>query len=126
MVLLYKFIIYIYYKYKLQTYTCTRTHIIAIVKLIRYINDIFFRKQGYVTDRSKKKMRQRRSDNDCYCKKQETINESQYFYPSTTSLMDHSPVHSSQSQRNSEEVEPSREKLIDRRSTTIDFDIESV
>nr|KAF7434175.1 hypothetical protein H0235_002366 [Vespula pensylvanica] len=81
-------------------------------------------RQQYEIDEPKKKIRQRRSDNECYCKKQENTKESQYFYPSTTSLIDHSSVHSSQSRRISEEVENSREKTIDRRSTTIDFDIE--
>ncbi|XP_046827417.1 MATH and LRR domain-containing protein PFE0570w-like isoform X1 [Vespa crabro] len=85
-------------------------------------------RQRYEANQSKKKIKQRRSDNECYCKKnimQETTKESQYFYPSTTSLMDHSSVHSLQSRRIIEEVENSREKTIDRRSTTIDFDIES-
>ncbi|XP_014599076.1 PREDICTED: uncharacterized protein LOC106784254 [Polistes canadensis] len=80
-------------------------------------------RRKYLKDRAKGK--QRGLDDECYCKKQEIADKSQYFHPSATSIIDHSSLHSSQSRKLSEEIENTNEKLVDRRSTNINSDIES-
>ncbi|KAI4495801.1 hypothetical protein M0802_008424 [Mischocyttarus mexicanus] len=80
-------------------------------------------RRRYLENRSKGN--KRGLNDECYCKKQEIADEFQQCYPSATSIIYHSPLHSSQSRKFSEEIESTNGKMVDRRSTNINFDIES-